>query len=61
MTDLEKCKTCYYMKHRVSPRDDSLHCYMFKSPPECNCSQFKLNTSLVDQDIMHVMESTGTH
>ena len=37
MTNPNNCQCCDHMHNRVSPRDDALHCYMFKDEPTKVC------------------------
>lgn len=46
------CETCDHKHCRVSPRDDDLHCYMFKDAPAGVCMQHTshkmVKTTLLD-------------
>ncbi len=46
---LNDCIHCQHMHLRVHPRDDELHCYMFKTEPEFKCAQWKHLAAPVSQ------------
>lgn len=37
MPNPNNCQCCDHMHNRVRPRDDALHCYMFKDAPTAVC------------------------